>query len=69
MSHSGLMCGLLLPDGSNASLPVGHAAHGAAYLLYATSGPAFPDKFKHEDGGTYTGEWRGLKKEGFGVYL
>ncbi|GFH32308.1 uncharacterized protein HaLaN_31506, partial [Haematococcus lacustris] len=30
----------------------------AAYLLCASTGPAFPDLFKHEDGGTYRGQWR-----------
>ena len=39
-----------------------------SYLLSAGAGPAFPDSFKHEDGGDYRGQWRGLKKEGLGVY-
>ncbi|GLC35236.1 hypothetical protein PLESTB_000586900 [Pleodorina starrii] len=39
-----------------------------SYLLFAGAGPAFPESFKHEDGGDYRGQWRGLRKEGLGVY-
>jgi hypothetical protein len=39
-----------------------------SYLLSASAGPAFPDSYQHEDGGTYRGEWRGMSKEGLGVY-
>lgn len=39
-----------------------------SYLLFGTSGPAFPEQYKHEDGGSYRGQWRGLRKEGLGVY-
>ncbi|KAG2429520.1 hypothetical protein HXX76_010755 [Chlamydomonas incerta] len=39
-----------------------------SYLLSAGAGPAFPESFKHEDGGDYRGQWRGMKKEGLGVY-
>lgn len=39
-----------------------------SYLLFATAGPAFPERYKHEDGGTYRGQWRGMRKEGLGVY-
>eukprot|EP00878_Enallax_costatus_P026854 GHUV01028858.1.p1 GENE.GHUV01028858.1~~GHUV01028858.1.p1 ORF type:complete len:126 (+),score=15.82 GHUV01028858.1:634-1011(+) len=44
------------------------AVYGASYLLSASAGPAFPEAYKHDDGGTYRGEWRGLSKEGLGVY-
>ncbi|EFJ43005.1 hypothetical protein VOLCADRAFT_96981 [Volvox carteri f. nagariensis] len=39
-----------------------------SYMLFAAAGPAFPESFKHEEGGDYRGQWRGLKKEGLGVY-
>lgn len=42
--------------------------HLASYLAFGSSGPAFPSSYKHEDGGTYKGQWRGMKKEGLGVY-
>jgi len=29
-----------------------------SYLLFASAGPAFPEAFKHEDGGIYRGQWR-----------
>jgi len=29
-----------------------------SYLLFASAGPAFPESFKHEDGGVYRGQWR-----------
>jgi hypothetical protein len=38
------------------------------YLLTASAGPAFPEAYQHEDGGAYRGEWRGMSKEGLGVY-
>ena len=44
------------------------AVCGASYLLFGSAGPAFPEKYEHADGGTYRGEWQGLKKEGSGVY-
>ncbi|KAG2498659.1 hypothetical protein HYH03_003405 [Edaphochlamys debaryana] len=39
-----------------------------SYMLSASAGPAFPASFKHEDGGDYRGQWRGMRKEGLGVY-
>lgn len=39
-----------------------------SYLLFATAGPAFPDAYPHTDGGVYRGQWRGMQKEGLGVY-
>ncbi|MEW5312058.1 MAG: hypothetical protein WDW38_003717 [Sanguina aurantia] len=39
-----------------------------SYLLFATAGPAFPDAYPHTDGGTFRGQWRGMVKEGLGVY-
>eukprot|EP00775_Hariotina_reticulata_P005296 gene5296-5531_t len=39
-----------------------------SYLLTASAGPAFPESYQHNDGGTYRGEWRGLSKEGLGLY-
>ncbi|WIA21670.1 hypothetical protein OEZ85_000841 [Tetradesmus obliquus] len=39
-----------------------------SYLLTGSAGPAFPESYKHDDGGSYRGEWRGLTKEGLGVY-
>ncbi|KIY94430.1 hypothetical protein MNEG_13532 [Monoraphidium neglectum] len=44
------------------------AVHGASYLLFGSAGPAFPESYEHEDGGVYRGEWRGMSKEGLGVY-
>jgi hypothetical protein len=44
------------------------AVYLGSYLLTASAGPAFPEDYKHEDGGTYRGEWRGMSKEGLGVY-
>lgn len=38
------------------------------YTAFAKAGPAFPVDYKHEDGGTYRGEWRAVRKEGLGVY-
>lgn len=42
--------------------------HILSYLCFSTAGPAAPEKYVHEDGGTYRGQWQGLQKEGFGVY-
>jgi len=39
-----------------------------SYALFASAGPAFPEKYTHEDGGVYRGEWRGLAKHGLGIY-
>lgn len=39
-----------------------------AYAFFAEAGPAFPEEFRHEDGGSYRGEWKGMLKEGYGVY-
>lgn len=57
------------------SLPLLHspplsfsAVYLGSYLLTASAGPAFPESYQHEDGGTYRGEWRGMSKEGLGVY-
>lgn len=44
------------------------AVYLGSYMLAASAGPAFPEDYKHEDGGTYRGEWRGMSKEGLGVY-
>ncbi|KAF8059713.1 PIP5K1 [Scenedesmus sp. PABB004] len=44
------------------------AVCGGSYLLTASAGPAFPEAYAHADGGRYRGEWRGLNKEGLGVY-
>eukprot|EP00879_Flechtneria_rotunda_P029662 GHRR01032097.1.p1 GENE.GHRR01032097.1~~GHRR01032097.1.p1 ORF type:complete len:270 (+),score=89.06 GHRR01032097.1:113-922(+) len=44
------------------------AVYGGSYLLFGSAGPAFPKSYKHDDGGTYRGEWRGMSKEGLGVY-
>lgn len=44
------------------------AVQGASYLLCGSAGPAFPESYAHEDGGVYRGEWRGMEKEGLGVY-
>ena len=40
-----------------------------SYLMFATAGPAFPEEYKHGDGGSYHGQWRGMRKEGLGVYI
>jgi hypothetical protein len=42
--------------------------HVGSYLLAASAGPAFPSSYVHADGGSYRGEWRGMQKEGLGVY-
>ncbi len=64
------------PSISGALLPlvlldvVNHAAVWiGSYLLFATAGPAFPAQYKHDDGGTYRGQWRGMRKEGLGAYV
>jgi hypothetical protein len=44
------------------------AVHVASFLAAASSRTAFPASYLHEDGGAYRGEWRGLAKEGLGVY-
>jgi predicted permease len=44
------------------------ASYFASYALFATAGAAFPESFVHADGGTYRGEWKGMIKEGHGVY-
>lgn len=44
------------------------ATHLASYMLFATAGAAFPESFEHLDGGKYEGEWKGMLKEGYGVY-
>lgn len=44
------------------------STHLLSYLLHARAGPAFPERYVHADGGEYRGEWRGLQKEGLGVY-
>lgn len=44
------------------------AVHGISCVLLGTAKTAFPDKFVHTDGGSYRGQWKGQKKEGFGVY-
>ncbi len=53
---------------SHRHLSTFHAVFVASYLFFAGAGPAFPDSFKHDDGGTYRGQWRGMRKEGLGVY-
>jgi len=47
---------------------VAMAVFVGSYLLTASAGPAFPESYEHNDGGTYRGEWRSLAKEGLGVY-
>ena len=37
-------------------------------MLFGSSGPAFPNTYQHDDGGTYRGQWQGLSKQGLGVY-
>ncbi|KAI8472386.1 MAG: hypothetical protein J3K34DRAFT_209779 [Monoraphidium minutum] len=44
------------------------AVYGGSYLMFGSAGPAFPEAYTHEDGGVYRGEWRGMAKEGLGVY-
>lgn len=44
------------------------ATNFASFLLFSSAGPAFPENFRHDDGGSYSGEWKGMLKEGFGVY-
>lgn len=44
------------------------AVHALSYALFSTAGAAFPESFEHTDGGTYRGEWKGMLKEGHGVY-
>lgn len=39
-----------------------------SYYLFSTAGAAFPESFEHIDGGRYRGEWKGMLKDGFGVY-
>lgn len=39
-----------------------------SYFLFSTAGAAFPESFEHTDGGRYRGEWKGMLKDGFGVY-
>ncbi|PSC73865.1 mitochondrial inner membrane protease ATP23 [Micractinium conductrix] len=60
------------PSGLQSALLVGAAHHLASwagsYLLFSTAGAAFPEQYKHEDGGTYRGEWVGMLKQGFGTY-
>mmetsp|Transcript_25620 Transcript_25620/g.71641 ORF Transcript_25620/g.71641 Transcript_25620/m.71641 type:complete len:278 (+) Transcript_25620:239-1072(+) len=38
------------------------------YALVSSGGAAYPHKYQHSDGGEYSGEWKGMKKEGLGVY-
>ncbi|GAB4822613.1 hypothetical protein N2152v2_009659 [Parachlorella kessleri] len=40
----------------------------ASFLLFASAGAAFPEQYEHVDGGRYRGEWKGMLKEGLGVY-
>lgn len=50
-------------------LSVTHVTSWAGeYLCFASAGPAFPEKYAHDDGGVYRGEWRGLAKHGLGAY-
>ncbi|CAD7701938.1 unnamed protein product [Ostreobium quekettii] len=44
------------------------AVQVVSYLLFASTGPAFPEKYVHADGGMYRGQWQARKKEGLGVY-
>ena len=39
-----------------------------SYAMFASAGPAFPEKYVHQDGAIYRGEWDGRKKQGLGVY-
>lgn len=45
------------------------AAHVFSYMLFSTAGAAFPESFEHLDGGRYQGEWKGMLKDGHGVYF
>ena len=40
-----------------------------AVLLGRSTGTALPHQFVHQDGGRYSGQWRGQAKHGLGVYL
>lgn len=42
--------------------------HVFAFLTAAGSGGAWPRALRHEDGGTYDGEWSAGEKEGLGKY-
>lgn len=42
--------------------------HALSYFLFSTAGAAFPESFEHTDGGRYRGEWKGMLKDGHGVY-
>ena len=45
------------------------ATHVFSYMLFSTAGAAFPESFEHLDGGKYRGEWKGMLKDGYGVYF
>ncbi|GAX73486.1 hypothetical protein CEUSTIGMA_g938.t1 [Chlamydomonas eustigma] len=62
LGPAGLMPVVLLDVMNHIAVAIG------SYLVFATAGPAFPEQYKHEDGGLYRGQWRGLRKEGLGVY-
>lgn len=42
--------------------------YAMSYLAFSSAGPAAPEKYVHGDGGTYRGQWEGLRKEGVGTY-
>jgi predicted permease len=62
MGPAGLRAALLCTAAN--SLAVG----AASFMLFASAGPAFPEAFKHLDGGFYSGEWKGMLKDGYGRY-
>ena len=39
-----------------------------AFPLFASAGAGHPERYAHEDGGVYRGEWLGQLKQGYGVY-
>jgi predicted permease len=45
------------------------ATWALSYQLFASAGAAFPESYAHADGGRYRGEWKGMLKEGYGVYV
>lgn len=44
------------------------AVHLLSAWLSARAATAHPKQYTHEDGGVYSGTWRGRNKEGLGVY-
>lgn len=40
-----------------------------SYLSFCSGGIAYPEEYIHDDGGRYRGQWNGLSKHGYGVYM